>query len=190
MREIILTFGWLTSTSPRDPPGPVTTFSTPVGNPALSRTSASLSDSKGVSLAGLRITALPACKAGKVFQAGIAIGKFHGVMMPTIPTGWRTVILNLFGIADGTVSPSARRPSPAIYLATSIAVCTSPRVSFKILPISRVIRAASSSFCCSNSKAVRSIISPRSGAGIAAQPGWALTAASTASSISEAVDLW
>ncbi len=186
----MLTRGWLASASPSEPPGPVMTFSTPGGKPASARHSASFRASSGVSLAGLRMTALPASRAGKVFQAGIAIGKFQGVMMPTRPSGWRMVMQNLSGSAEGNVSPSARRPSPAIYFATSMATCTSPRVSRKILPISRVISAASSSLCRSRMAAVRSKTSPRSGAGVAAQPGCAFNAAATASSTSTAPDFW
>ena len=34
--------------------------------------------------------------AGAIFQAGIAIGKFHGVMMPTTPTGSRVTSCLLY----------------------------------------------------------------------------------------------
>ena len=53
--------------------------------------------------------------AAPLFQAGIAIGKFQGVMRPTGPIGCRTVRHILFGSSDGTVSPNMRRPSPAAY---------------------------------------------------------------------------
>ena len=56
---------------------------------------------------------LPASSAGKHFHDGIATGKFHGVIIPTTPTGWRVVQPILFGISDGIVSPHAARPSPA-----------------------------------------------------------------------------
>ena len=45
----------------------------------------------GVLLAGFQMTGLPATSAGAIFQTGIRIGKFHGVMMPTTPSGTRTV---------------------------------------------------------------------------------------------------
>ena len=48
------------------------------------------------------------------FQAGIAIGKFHGVIAPTTPTGMRTLMLNLSRSSDGVVWPNRRRPSPAM----------------------------------------------------------------------------
>ena len=45
----------------------------------------------GVSEAGLKRTVFPATSAGAIFHAGIAIGKFHGVMHATTPSGSRTV---------------------------------------------------------------------------------------------------
>ena len=36
---------------------------------------------------GFHSTALPKASAGAIFQAGIAIGKFHGVIAATTPTG-------------------------------------------------------------------------------------------------------
>ena len=35
--------------------------------------------------AGLKTTMLPVTSAGIIFQHGIAIGKFHGVMIPAMP---------------------------------------------------------------------------------------------------------
>jgi hypothetical protein len=45
----------------------------------------------GVCSAGLRRTAFPHARAGATFQAAIDRGKFHGMMAPTSPTGWRSV---------------------------------------------------------------------------------------------------
>ena len=39
-----------------------------------------LSADSGVSVAGLNTTVLPQTSAGTIFQDGIAIGKFHGVI--------------------------------------------------------------------------------------------------------------
>ena len=64
--------------------------------------------------AGLMTAVLPQMSAGNSFQAGIATGKFQGVMMPTTPMGRRIAIANLSGISDGTVWPKSRRPSPAM----------------------------------------------------------------------------
>ena len=39
----------------------------------------------------------------------MAIGKFHGVMMPTTPTGSRVIVTSMPGRTLGTVSPASRR---------------------------------------------------------------------------------
>ena len=67
-----------------------------------------------MSSAGLKTTVFPQTSAGAIFQLGIAIGKFHGVITPTTPIGIRTLIWNLFGSSDGVVCPNMRRPSPAM----------------------------------------------------------------------------
>ena len=41
----------------------------------------------GVSSAGLTTTVLPAASAGANPQAAIAMGKFHGTITPTTPSG-------------------------------------------------------------------------------------------------------
>ncbi len=41
----------------------------------------------GVDSAGLSTTQLPAPSAGASFQAAIRIGKFHGMIWPTTPSG-------------------------------------------------------------------------------------------------------
>ena len=43
----------------------------------------------GVKFAGFQITALPNASAGAIFQAGIANGKFQGVIAATTPIGSR-----------------------------------------------------------------------------------------------------
>ncbi len=65
-----------------------------------------------MSSAGFSTTVLPQTRAGQSFQAGIAIGKFHGVIAPTTPTGIRTLIMNLSRSSEGVVWPKRRRPSP------------------------------------------------------------------------------
>ena len=44
---------------------------------------------RGVNVAGLKTTVLPAIRAGMIFQDGIAIGKFQGVIIPATPSGLR-----------------------------------------------------------------------------------------------------
>ena len=50
--------------------------------------------------------------AGSVFQDGMAIGKFQGVIAPTTPTGILTDIWNLSRSSEGVVWPNRRLPSP------------------------------------------------------------------------------
>ena len=45
----------------------------------------------GVSEAGFMTTVLPKASAGALFHAGMAIGKFHGVISPNTPSGSRYV---------------------------------------------------------------------------------------------------
>ena len=67
-----------------------------------------------MSVAGLKTTVLPHTRAGAIFQDGIAIGKFQGVITPITPIGWRTLMLNLSRSSLGVVWPNRRRPSPAM----------------------------------------------------------------------------
>ena len=56
------------------------------------------------------MTALPAISAGAIFQAGIASGKFQGVMQATTPSGWRVVKANF--VADSDAECSRRSDGP------------------------------------------------------------------------------
>ena len=86
----------------------------PGGKPASCISSTSSTTQCGVSEAGLMTTVLPVTRAGIIFQQGMAMGKFQGVMMPATPIGWRMLMAHLSGSSEGTVSPNMRRPSPAI----------------------------------------------------------------------------
>ncbi len=58
-----------------------------------------------MSVAGLKTTVFPATSAGKIFHDGIAIGKFHGVIIAQTPIGIRKLMHILLGSSDGVVSP-------------------------------------------------------------------------------------
>src|SRR5665213_953731 len=105
--------GCSTSAAPTAEPDPPTMLTTPGGNPASIRVLTRLWVDNGVSVAGLITQVLPAISAGNSFQLGIAMGKFHGVMSPTTPSGPRMLMANLFGNSLGVVCPNRRRPSPA-----------------------------------------------------------------------------
>ena len=66
---------------------PVTTESTPGGNPASSPSFTTDSAVSGVCSAGLSTIVQPAARAGAALRVGIAAGKFHGVMPAATPTG-------------------------------------------------------------------------------------------------------
>src|SRR4051794_16030764 len=93
-------------------PSPVTTFRTPAGRPASLASSASLSDERGASSAGLCTTVFPQASAGASFQDAITSGKFHGVIAPTTPSGSRNVYENTPGSA-GFVVPVTLVGHPA-----------------------------------------------------------------------------
>ena len=74
---------------PASSPKPLTTFSTPGGSRS-SINSISTSSEAGVCSAGLSTTQLPAASAGASFHVAIRIGKFHGMIWPTTPSGsWK-----------------------------------------------------------------------------------------------------
>src|SRR5207248_6711284 len=99
------TMGLDVSSSPISLADPVTTLKTPAGIPARSASSPRARAESGVSLAGLHTTAQPAARAGPALRVIIALGKFHGVMAATTPTGWRITTMRELGHGEGMVSP-------------------------------------------------------------------------------------
>src|SRR5690606_21952596 len=84
---------------------------TPAGSPASCSALARWVTDIGVSSAGLITTEFPLIRAGAVFQAGMAIGKFHGVMRPTTPSGSRLVRTVVSASALSKVNPVADQPA-------------------------------------------------------------------------------
>src|SRR4029077_4215849 len=111
--EMARTSGCSINGPPTCGPKPETMLITPLGMPASASTRTRLNVESGVSCAGLITQVLPQTIAGSSFHAGIAMGKFHGVIMPQTPMGWRTAMANLLGNSEGVVGPNMRRPSPA-----------------------------------------------------------------------------
>ena len=90
MKTILRTAGWSTSRWPTTLPLPGRTWSTFSGSPAASASSPIRIAVSGVISAGLTTTVLPAASAGARPQDRIGIGKFHGTMRPTTPSGsWK-----------------------------------------------------------------------------------------------------
>ena len=154
---------------------------TPGGRPASTSAVTRWLPTSGVWLAGLNSTVLPKASAGATFQAGIAMGKFQGVMTATTPTGMRWVNSRVPGVAGridlaGRLARLARevaqdggRPARlADALADGLALFpgTGPGRWPRRAPDSRA--------------AARNRISPRAGAGVAAQAGSAARAAAAA----------
>ena len=84
----------------------------PVGHAALD---AGVDERLGAGRAcsdGLSTMPLPASSAGKHFHDGMATGKFHGVIIPTTPTGIRVVHASFEPSSDGTVSPHGAAALP------------------------------------------------------------------------------
>ena len=66
----------------------------------------------GVCSAGFSTTQFPIASAGATFHEVMAIGKFHGTMIPHTPTGSRKVISTPFGFV-GIVCPKILFVVPA-----------------------------------------------------------------------------
>ena len=123
---------------------------------------------------------LPYASAGAIFHAGIASGKFHGVIMPTTPTGSRVISTVRPGRTDGTSSPFARSASPAKNLKIDPARAASPMPSGLVLPSSRDSSVPSSSLRARISVPIASRMSARCWMLAAAHFGNAARAASIA----------
>ena len=84
---------------------PVTSSKTPSGNPASRpRRAIAIADS-GVCSAGFSTIVQPAARAGADLRAGIAAGKFHGVMPAVTPTGSFVTTIRRSSANVGIVSP-------------------------------------------------------------------------------------
>ena len=81
VKATLATFGWVTRGSPTTAPYPVTTLTTPGGNPDSAITSFTNSSTDAdVYSDGLMTTVHPAAKAGASFQVVSISGEFHGVI--------------------------------------------------------------------------------------------------------------
>ena len=132
--------------------------------PASTHASTKATPHAGASSDGFITTPLPASSAGKIFQLGMAIGKFQGVIIPTTPTGIRVVhAIFVRHLGRARRRPIADRPWPATKAAMSIASCTSPPPSMRILPASRLTSSASSALRAVRTAPTAAMASARSG---------------------------
>ncbi len=79
--------------------------STPFGTPARSARTAMAMAESGVSLAGRATKVQPEASAGATLRAIIALGKFHGVIEATTPTGCLITTMRLSAWWPGMTSP-------------------------------------------------------------------------------------
>ena len=105
------TSGWVTSASPVTAPVPGTTLKTPAGIPASCRISASASVVNGVLSAGLATTVLPHSSAGPSLLHSSVVGKFHGTIAATTPSGRRSTRPSTPAARPCTDAPRTARPS-------------------------------------------------------------------------------
>ena len=84
-----------TSGGPTSSPIPCTRLNTPGGSPASTVRSASSEHDRGDHSAGLRITVLPAARAGASFHVESMNGAFHGVITTAGPAGIRSTVLRV-----------------------------------------------------------------------------------------------
>src|SRR5215510_2102947 len=87
VNEILRTSGFVVSSPPISVAEPVTTLKTPPGMPACSPRYARARAENGVWDAGFATTVQPAASAGPTLRVIMAMGKLHGVMQATTPTG-------------------------------------------------------------------------------------------------------
>ena len=87
VKTTLRTSSWVTKRSPTTEPLPGSTVSTCSGSPASSASSPIRIAVRGVISAGLSTTVLPAASAGAKPHPAMGIGKFHGTITPTTPSG-------------------------------------------------------------------------------------------------------
>ena len=90
VNEIMSMLGCSAMAAPTSGPRPLIRLNTPFGTPASRRISAKINAEDGVNSEGLRIMVQPAASAGATLQVIWFKGQFHGVIMPTTPTGSRS----------------------------------------------------------------------------------------------------
>ncbi len=139
--------------SPASLPKPGTTLNTPAGMPASIASSASRIALSGDFSEGFSTIELPVASAGASFHAAISIGKFHGTIAPTTPSGSRVTRPSSSGPV-AAISPYTLSSASPVQLTQRIVAATSTwRASVTGLPMSSDSSSASSSPCVSISRA-------------------------------------
>jgi hypothetical protein len=179
---------WVTIGSPSSEPDPTTTDSTAGGSPASSRMRASSRPPvTGVSPAGLSTTALPTASAGATDRLDSCIGKFHGEITATTPTGSRYTRFSLPGMSEGRIVPVTWWGIDDASHSTDRTNDHSSSALTAVPPVSLVNQAVISSLRAAITSAAARITAARRAGGAAAQSFCACAAASNASFRSAAV---
>ena len=181
VNETRRTRGSETSAAPTSSPIPWTMLNTPGGNPASSTRSASTEAVTGDHSAGLRITVLPAARAGAHFQVESMNGAFHGVMTTAGPAGIRWMALAVPFELQVRPSYSAARSAYARKFRAPLGMTRSSRLS-RSIAMSRHSRRASGTTLASMRSASRCMHAARSAMPAADQSANASAAALTARS--------
>ena len=92
----------------------------------------------GVVGEGFQIIVSPATAAIAAFHDHTATGKLNAVMIPTVPSGCHCSRIVCSGRSECIDSPYSMRDCPTAKSAMSIASCTSPQPSYRILTISSI----------------------------------------------------
>ncbi len=183
VKEIAFTSRESSSVCPTTEPRPMTRLNTPFGRPEREMISAKAQAEPGTRSAGLNTTALPKASAGAIFQAGMAMGKFHGQMRPTTPSASRVIVTSTPGRTDAMATPSTRSASCAKNLKICAARIVSAMPLARGFPSSRDRSAPISSFRARSSLPMNSRTSAFTCGVVAAQAGCAALAAAMAVSV-------
>ncbi len=138
------TSGWDSSRSTASR-SPLTTFSTPGGNPASAASPASHRAAEGSFSLGFSTNAFPQATATGNIHSGTIAGKLNGVIPATTPSGLRSEATSTPVDTSVDSSPFSCCGMPHASSTISRPRATSPSASAGTLPCSAVISPASSS---------------------------------------------
>ena len=129
---------------------PLTTCKIPFGNPASSNKAASIMGTEGSLSDGFSINAFPYAIAGANIHIGIIAGKLKGVIPAVTPSACLMEYISIPGPALSVYSPFSSCGAPMQYSTTSRPLTTSPAVSGRVLPCSRLKHSANLSISLFN----------------------------------------
>ena len=99
------TCGLSASFWPMEEPEPITKLNKPSGMSCLEIISLKATALAGVMFAGFQTTAFPNASAGAIFQLAVAVGKFQGDIIATVPIASRRTSTSIPALTESAVSP-------------------------------------------------------------------------------------